>query len=222
MAQISQTKHGGHQKVSKLIDFDKEHEIIIKNLYLSIGESCFPGKFLVGKEHGRIITGLLKYFTGNPGEYDLTKGIYLHGDFGLGKTTIFAIIRKLLSEISPIDETGKKQNANGFLITSIEQIIETYKEDGNMDYYGYRRDSKPINLCVNEFGKSINDKIYGTDADYLINSLMMIRYELFQKGILTHVTSNFHPSKLKTEKILSDRYVEMFNFIELKGESLRR
>ena len=216
-----QTLSGGQKKVSKLIEFDKPNEIAIKKLFLKIGSESIQN-FNVTKKHSVMITNLLKYFTGNSGEYDLNKGIYIHGDFGLGKTTLFRIIRTLLAQISPMDETGKRHNPNGYLITSIEQIIDTYKEDGNMDYFGYRRDSKPINICINEFGKSVNDKIYGTDADYLVNSLMMIRYELFQKGILTHVTSNFHPSKLKTEKILSDRYVEMFNFIELKGDSFRR
>jgi len=50
----------------------------------------------------------------------------------------------------------------------------------------------------------------------------MVRYELLQTGILTHVTSNFRPEKLKIEQIVKDRMVEMFNFIEIKGESLRQ
>jgi hypothetical protein len=38
---------------------------------------------------------------------------------------------------------------------------------------------------------------------------------------LTHVTSNFHPKQIQIESILIDRMIEMFNFIELKGNSLR-
>ncbi len=169
-----------------------------------------------------IITELLKYFTGNESEYSLKKGIYLYGSFGVGKTVIFRIIQRLLSAISPLGEDGKKINKNGFMITSLEQIIETYKSDGNMDYFGYRKESKPIHLCINEFGKPINEKIYGTQANELIYSLFMIRYELFQTGYLTHTTSNFRPEKLNIEPIIKDRMVEMFNFIEVKGESLRK
>lgn len=208
--------------IFKLCDWSRATEIELKKIYLSIGKSIVGKNFVVQDEIKTIITNLLKYFTGNESEYNLEKGIYLYGNFGVGKTVTFKILQKLLSEISPYDETGKKQNANGFMITSLEQIIETYKSDGNMDYFGYRRESKPLHLCINEFGKPINEKIYGTQADNLIYSLFMVRYELFQTGILTHVTSNFKPEKLNIEQIVKDRMVEMFNFIEVKGDSLRK
>jgi len=208
--------------ITKLFDFTFEVERELKKMYLEIGKSIVGKNLKVQGEMKAIITELLKYFTGNESEYSLKKGIYLYGNFGVGKTVTFKIIQRLLSVISPLDWSGKKINANGFMITSLEQIIETYKADGNMDYFGYRRESKPIHLCINEFGKPINEKIYGTQANELIYSLFMIRYELFQTGILTHVTSNFRPEKLKIEQIVKDRMVEMFNFIEVKGESLRK
>jgi predicted ATPase len=208
------------EAISRLLDF-KENEIKLKKMFIEIGKNIVGEKFNVPKEHAVIITNLLKYFTGNKGEYNLDKGIYLHGGFGAGKTTLFRIIRSLLAHIAVTDPYGKRINPNGFLITSIENIIETYKNDGNLEYFGYSRETTPIHLCINEFGKKVNDKIYGTDANEIINSLFMIRYELFQNGKLTHVTSNFHPKQIQIESILIDRMIEMFNFIELKGNSLR-
>jgi predicted ATPase len=203
------------------IDFS-ENESLIKNTFMKSGKNLIGEKFTVLKCQSSIITELLKYFTGNQCIYDLNKGIYLFGIFGIGKSMLFEIIRKTISDLAKFDEFGKKINPNGFLITSSEQIIETYKHDGNLDYYGYRKESVPIDLLINEFGKKLNDKIYGTDANELLNSLFMIRYELFQRGILTHVTSNSHPDKLDLQPILLERAIEMFNFVELNGESFRK
>lgn len=203
------------------IDFAK-HEKIIKLYFMTAGRKLIGEKFTVSKEQSFVISELLKYFTGNECIYDLNRGIYLFGIFGIGKSMFFEIIRKTISDLAEFDEFGKRVNPNGFLITSAEQIIETYKQDGNLDYYGYRKESKPIHLLINEFGKKVNDKIYGTAANELLNSLFMIRYELFQRGILTHVTSNTYPDKLDLQPILLERAIEMFNFVELNGESFRK
>jgi len=217
-ANFGKNKENAIKKLFEFSEFEKQ----IKNIYISFGKLLVGEGFLVKKEFSKIITNLLIYFTGNTGEYDLNKGIYLVGDYGVGKSTIFTILRKLLAHISLTDNFGKKLNPNGFQITSVEQIIDVYKKDGSLDYFGFRKESKPLHLCINEFGKDVNEKIYGTQANELINSLFMIRYELFQQGYLTHCTSNFHPKDLKIEKIIADRMKEMFNFIELKGESFRK
>jgi len=160
-----------------------------------------------------VLNLLLPYFTGN-GSLDLNKGIYLYGSFGTGKTIMFEIIRKWLAELF-------RFNQNGFYSTSIEEIIEYYKKDNSFGKFGYGVDGMNMNICINEFGKKVNEKIYGNDVNELLNSLIMIRYELFRNQKITHVTSNYHPEKLKLEPIIKDRIVEMFNFIELKGESFR-
>lgn len=61
-----------------------------------------------------------------------------------------------------------------------------------------------------------------TNSNAIVSSLFMIRYELFQKGFFTHVTSNYHPKDLGFESVIMDRINEMFNFIEFKGDSFRR
>lgn len=212
----------GKDGLRSVVDFNRENEMKLKNIYLHIGKKIVGEKFSV-QENSRItITNLMKYFTGNENEqFNLNKGIFIYGEPGLGKSTIFAIIQKLLSWISVFDENGKRINSNGFMITSVEQIIENYKHDGNLDYFGYRKESKPIHLCINEFGKTVKDKIFGTDANQLIDSLFMIRYELFQKGYLTHVTSNYSPENIETNKLIADRIIEMFNIVEINGNSFR-
>jgi len=201
------------QWIYRLCDFTKSEEIIIKNTFLKISKE-FTSDYIINENNKYVITSLLEYFTGN-GNLDLKKGIYLHGSFGTGKTIIMQIIRKLLSVFFPF-------SPNGFYSTSVEQIIDHYKKENNLTKFGNNGDDIPLNICINEFGKKLNEKIYGTDANAILESLFMIRYELFQQGRLTHVTSNFNPQKLNMEPTIKDRMIEMFNIIELKGESFRK
>lgn len=205
---------GSKSKMSFLCEWNLKNERIIKKTFMEIGSELIARKYVVKEEHRDILTGMLKYFTGNECEYDLSKGIYLHGNFGVGKTILFQTIRKTLALLFPF-------SPNGFGITSIEQIIERFKKDNAYGTYGYNKEDMPINLCINEFGKKVNEKIYGTAAEQVVDSLFMIRYELFQSGRFTHVTSNYNPSVLTVPPIIQDRIKEMFNFIELTGESLR-
>jgi len=200
-------------RMSKLIDFDQS-EITIKNNFLKIASDYIGSEYEVSKENAPKLTDMLRYFTGNEG-LDLNKGIYLYGTFGCGKTALMASIRRYLATYFPF-------NANGFLSVSLEKIIEDYKSDGNIAKYSYGINDNPINLCIDEFGKEMNEKIYGTSADSVIKSMFMVRYELFGRGKLTHVTSNFSPEELNLEPILKDRMAEMFNFIHLKGDSFRK
>lgn len=103
---------------------------------------------------------------------------------------------------------------------SIERIIEHFKKEKNLDKYGF--DEVKRNLCIHEFLKKMSEKIYGTDVNSIIESLLMIRYELYQMGYLTHATSNVNPFNIDLPEIVKDRMVEMFNFIEITGESMRR
>jgi predicted ATPase len=196
-----------------LINFDK-HEVAIKNEFLRIASKIIGEDYIIRKENAATLTDLLRYFTGNEG-LDLNKGIYLYGTFGCGKTVLMASIRRFLATHFP-------WNKNGFLSVSLEKIIEDYKSDGNIAKYSFGINDNPINLCVDEFGKEMNEKIYGTSADSVIKSMFMVRYELFVRGKLTHITSNYSPEDLNMDPISKDRMAEMFNFIHIGGESFRR
>lgn len=199
-------------KVKLLIDFDR-NEIAIKRQFLRIASENIGKEFIVREDNRSKLTDILRYFTGNEG-LDLSKGIYLYGTFGCGKTALMASVRKFIAEYFPF-------NPNGYLSVSLEKIIEHYKSEGNVLKFGYSINDNPIHLCIDEFGKEMDEKIYGTKADSVIHNLFMIRYELFQQGKLTHVTSNFSPDKLNIEPIIKDRMAEMFNFIEINGGSFR-
>lgn len=199
--------------IERLCEYTIKDESVIKRTFLDIAGRFVGGHYRITEDNRKIINELLMYFTGN-GNLNLRKGIYIYGDFGTGKSVMMQAIRKTLAKIFPF-------NLNGFGNTSIEQIIEHYKFENNLHKFGYN-DGKPYHLCINEFGKQMSEKIYGTDVNNILESLFMIRYELFQSGKLTHVTSNYSPDQVSLPPIIKDRMVEMFNFINLGGNSFRK
>ena len=179
------------------------------------GREHLGKEFIISDYNTEKIINIIKYLSGNGG-YDNRKGIYLFGQFGVGKTTFMNILNYVFSELPPFGVDGRRLNLNGFGSISIEKIIEHHKSHGNIDKFIQKR-----NLCIHEFGKKVNEKIYGTDANSIIEALFMLRYELYQDGYLTHVTGNYHPSEVIMPDIIKSRMVEMFNFIEFKGKSFR-
>lgn len=210
---ILSTTTGSKSLISKLCDF-REKEKELKIHFMDVAKRITGKDFVITPGNKTVLNLLLPYFTGN-GELDINKGIYLYGAYGVGKTVLFKIIRIWIAELFRFSD-------NGFYSTSIEEIVEYYKTRDSFGKFGFGTDNMNMNICINEFGKPVKEKIYGTEVNELLNSLFMIRYELFQKGLATHVTSNYHPKDLNLEPIIKDRMVEMFNFVELKGESFRK
>jgi predicted ATPase len=202
---------------TKIIDLDYKSEKFLKDSILEIGRGLIKD-FKLTNDLVNIYNKLFLYFTGNGG-YDLSKGIYLYGGYGVGKTITMRIFSLFLQKHFNF-------GANNFGTTSVEKIADYYKEYGNLIKYGRSVENGRVlsfNTCINEFGKPLEEKHYGTRIQDTINSMLMNRYELFQEGIaVTHATSNYHPSKLDCfDEALIDRFKEMFNFIEVKGKSFR-
>lgn len=216
MAQHTHSQKSGRH-IKKLVEMNDKQYFALSSAVLNIGCSMVDC-FKVNEYQKPIYRNLLHYFTGNDCDYDLSKGIYLYGSYGIGKTVAMSIFSKFLADYFPF--------TNGYGITSMEKLAESYKIDGDLVKFGrnYNNEGEnPKKYCFNELGKDLNEKHFGTNIQYVINSMLMTRYELYQeKGILTHATSNFHPSELTCfDNAIIDRFSEMFNFIEMKGESLR-
>lgn len=200
-----------------LADFSNiEIERICKWQFFSLAK-CQIKDFKIIEANRTTLNGLFYYFNGNTGTFDINKGIYMFGNFGCGKTSLFGLFSKYLSIYFPFSEYG-------FGNVSVEEIVDEYKKNNLTEKFVISENSnQPIRYCFHEIGKEINEKYYGTDINQVLNSLMMRRYEIFQKyGTVTHVTSNFHPRELKCfDDAVKDRMKQMFNFVEWKGDSFR-
>ena len=151
---------------------DPVTSISLKQKTLEIANNLV-NDFELTKDLKAIFNNLFMYFTGNEHVLDLNKGIYLYGVYGVGKTITMQIFSKFLARCFPF-------SPNGYGITSIEKLAEHYKDNGNLAKYGRNKeDKKPFHLCINEFGKELDEKYYGTNIQNVVNSMIMVRYEMF-------------------------------------------
>lgn len=186
------------------------------NAFLYSAKRVYP-QFIITENIGKYIVDLIKYFLGDRSStLDLDRGICLTGSYGVGKSLLMLCLRKFINDYKPF-------NQNAFRITSIEDILSVHKGGRGLDQFVYNRENggSPSHLLINEFMKPISEKIYGTEAQVIIDQLIMMRYDLRQSNNKhTHVTTNYIP--YSKDKAVNDRYAEMFNIIEITGESFRK
>jgi hypothetical protein len=184
--------------------------------------------YIFTKELKTVWNNLFLYFIGSPeSTLSLNKSIAITGSYGVGKSTIFSIIHRWLEWIT-------LRNPNTFRISSTEEVISILQQkdwmsdvlvlNHNENLYGLNTPG-PIHILVNEFAYQYDVKHYGTDVKQYMEMFIMKRYDIFQQfGKLTHVTMNFDSKSLDKNfsPRIVDRFREMFNVIELKGNSFRK
>lgn len=164
-----------------------------------------------------IVESLVKYFINDPtGRLDNSKGLYLWGDVGRGKTFLFEVM-KVFADAVPI--TAKR-----FRMVSCAEIADKLlwaRGESGQQMSDYHQGGWMFDDLGNEPGAI---KSYGNEVQ-VMERLLVARYSKFTNGLcLTHVTSNDTPDELlqKYGTRLSDRAKEMFNFVFLRGESKRK
>lgn len=182
-----------------------------KELFIIQANKIIAGRnirreFELTEQNKAIINQIYYYCSGNKEKFngEIEKGILLVGRNGVGKTLI------LKSFFNIIQLTTNK------IITQIhsKKLQSEIRANGS-DYYERRP------LFIDDMGKEskeVND--YGTKI-LPISDLMALRYD---NGALTFATCNYKIDTL-TEFYgitTTDRFKEMFNIIELKGNSFRR
>lgn len=189
-------------------------------------------EFIIRKEQKKIWQFMLLYFIGDIGcesifpdkNYKLSKNIMLIGDVGVGKTFMMDIFCAFTKQIG----------LNRFISTSIPEMINHYKVHNNLDKYTYnitgdtffdpkykKTLSRPNSICINDLGLTTHLH-FGTDTKIFIEDLLLARYEIYQKSIKTHITTNRSVDELCTlfEKRITDRF-KSYNVIIMEGESFR-
>jgi DNA replication protein DnaC len=150
----------------------------------------------------------LKLWLQNSTEFvgNTKKGILINGKIGSGKTLIMESFMRTYNSLA--EKEKQMQYKDSRLL--FKEIIE----DGVKAFSGGV-------LFIDDLGKEPLEYI-----NYGYKSLPMVELlsERYRLGRLTFATSNFSVDKTFREKYgdtISDRIKEMFNIIELKGESKR-
>ena len=181
----------------ELIELSGNLNLKKKGILDKIGE---PVKYQIFPHLKPIINEFYYYITGQ--KYNINSGIGLTGNKGTGKTLA------ILTFLNLMVKTGAITAYNHINARTFHQIENKKKYEKGV-------------LFIKEFGKNpIIVKNYGTEEQPIVN-LLMKRYDTRE---ITFVDSNLNSKSLSEiyGQLLDDRFKQMINFIEVKGESLRQ
>jgi DNA replication protein DnaC len=201
---------------------------IAREKRLTEAELAKEPPFILTKNNTPALRALVKYFAGienQPGDLDLRKGIILKGPTGTGKTTIMRLFSLWLvnkpSRFRMVNcrDIQREAAANGF------EALYKYTKFSYHYKNGYHRENGPVTYCLDDLGAEDPTKFYGQEIN-VIQELIQDRYNEYQMtGMITHATTNINDGNIYEKNYgirVRDRLREMFNFVELNGQSFRR
>jgi len=161
----------------------------------------------------QLIKELYNYFSySSDFDGDLTKGICVSGNYGVGKDSMFDAINNVFRSF--MHPTFKPYHAKEIIdfyrgndYASIVYIKQTHK-------HILIRDIGSDNAQIKHFGDTLNP----------LEDILLERYENFRNyRFLTHLTTNFSFEQLNARFTprLQSRFREMFNFFYLEGPDRR-
>jgi len=195
----------------------------LKHLFKNEAHKYYASKnrsFDVDFDNKNFLNIFCKYFAQDPSfendhKGDLNKGLLVYGSNGTGKTSSFHIIQNISKKygVKPL----------WFPIIETSKVVTQFNTQKDKDYV-IQNYSKG-RLLFDDLGaenEGSNMFIYGKEDIFI--RIMEARYSQFiSKKIITHITTNLKLIDIKKRygPRVEDRFVEMFNFIELTGTSRR-
>ncbi len=223
MGSIDLNKIVGSQAVINQIDSNLIWEKFNRHAatLLGVDQEGKPN-FKFTKSNKKIIRTILRYFAGRndfnefgviSGNADLSKGLLISGDLGVGKSLILEIIQKSGREI--FSETGN--NRMHFLNISCGNFVQGYMFSSKHDHLSY-------NLEKYYKGRYHIEDLGNEPLAFNNYELMeSVLFERHRNRSTTFVTTNLSPYEIAERygSRIGDRLNEMFNIIIWSGDSFR-
>lgn len=204
-----------------MIDYRQEY----KELYRILLK--IEPRFNIENYEPRILSSIIawvwKYDNWNQLNVNYSKGFFLYGSMGRGKSMTLLLLQQYLKNVQArykdVDLPFDYRLRGDW--TSASLIANQYAAEG---LPGLDDLIKPGRcLFIDELGREpIPASNFGTKMNVL-EFLLQMRYDNRRRSV-THVTTNLSLKKISEiyGAYIADRCLEMFNFIEFKGKSLRR
>ncbi len=178
--------------------------------------------FVVDSRNQNMLSAIYNYCWGREGKLDPNKGLLLFGPIGTGKSTLLKGLQRYFGKINHYAYSFNRDDL-GFRFTSAVEISLTYGKKGLDGLSDLIDASSMTNLAIDEIGKETTEsKHFGNNLN-VIQTILQLRYEARYKCV-THATTNLNPNtdfgRLYGDYI-ADRCKEMFNVIEVGGDSRR-
>lgn len=179
-------------------------------------------RFVIDNRNKALIAAIYDWVWGKSSTLDSTKGLLLWGPLGVGKSLLLKGLQIYEGRINRLS-FGFRNDRLGFHLVSAAEISLRYAENGMEALSRYADRTRIANLAIDEVGREpLDSKHFGTSLN-VIQTVLQLRYENRQKA-LTHITTNLNPNTdfaSKYDYYIADRIKEMFNVIEIKGETRR-
>lgn len=179
-------------------------------------------RFIINDRNRGILSALYDYVWGRSELLDPQKGLLLWGAIGVGKSLLIKGLQRYYGKINRYCFGGSNRSV-GFKLTSAAEIALLYAEKGMNGMVHYTDRSYMCHLAIDELGREpLDAKHFGTGIN-VIQVILQLRYEV-RREFITFATTNLNPDTEFAGRYgdyISDRVKEMFNVIEIKGNSWR-
>ena len=184
---------------SNNVKFCKEYETRESRikLFKSICDYHAKGNFkTTSSEQKEIVNNLFLYSSLENGKYDITKGLYLHGSVGSGKSTLIAIVRDMSKTLFPKNTLSNvrikrpeersiisdiSDFEGGFRIVNSTDVANSYRDqkDGDNALKTFQSNNE---VCFDEFGREpMPVKNFGTSLN-VMQFIIEVRYDNWVKN----------------------------------------
>lgn len=186
-----------------------------------------PGEwFKVNKDNKIAIRDLVLYFTDHEeSKLDPSKGIFLNGTVGTGKTKLMQLLNAWPENKKKFIEIRCKDIQRDFTMNGFSELYQYGKNAYRMKHtVRCRERGYGITYFFDDFGEEKSSKSWGNEA-LVMEDILQDRWVEFENtGMLTHMTSNLTDGKLIQSIYgvrVRDRIRGMFNVVRLNGKSFR-
>ncbi|MDO4722926.1 hypothetical protein [Porphyromonas circumdentaria] len=199
--------------------------------FLEVARLLLPHGFTIDEHNRSAIFYLLQWLEGSPNAQqqdpesgvqcpaNLSKGFYVCGPTGTGKTLVMNILSELCANLGITYRMGEQRFPLSWQSIRASTICMQYVREGRLDAF-----IEPRVLCIQDLGSEPREVLYMGNRVELLRTIIEERGD--RHDCITHFTSNY---RLAGQQLLQcygiravSRLFEMCNYVEMKGDDRRK
>lgn len=199
-------KRFGENILGKTFEIDGENEFVIKNLIRwAHGDNEFQA---IDPKHRKVVYG------------DITKGIYIAGGTGTGKSLLMSILSNYLT-VDKVVFLSRKTNIKqlAFPYYTTNRVCAYYRDNGDLSPF-----IDPAVICFHDLGVEQQETLFMGTRAKVLQTILQERGD--RRGQITLITSNYDMIGEEITNLYGDRITSrlmaMCNYYELDGKDRRQ